>query len=122
MRQALASLLLVVWSFPLAAGLLQASAGPQLPACCRRDGKHHCTLQTSGGHSTGPVFQAIAEKCPAFPAATVARSGGNAALLKGSGAVWAALAAATWIPRQIAPSYRLTGNRSCPKRGPPVLS
>jgi hypothetical protein len=50
MRRALASLLLVFWIAGTCAPLLAQSV---VPACCRIDGKHHCTqhLPGSGFHA-----------------------------------------------------------------------
>jgi hypothetical protein len=66
MRRALASLLLVVFSLPLFAPLLVASAVSELPACCLRDGKHRCAMggAAKSGGAGGLHFQA---KCPFFP-------------------------------------------------------
>jgi hypothetical protein len=65
MRRALASLLLAVFSLPLFAPLVIANPASELPACCLRDGKHHCAMggPQSGG-AAGLHFQA---KCPFFP-------------------------------------------------------
>lgn len=53
MRRFLASLLLVLISFSLVSPVLAATAKPDLPACCLRNGKHHCmmgaTVSTIGG-------------------------------------------------------------------------
>ena len=35
-----------------------------LPACCRKSGKHHCTLT---GGSSGTTSLAVSEKCPYVP-------------------------------------------------------
>jgi hypothetical protein len=65
MRRALASLLLVVLSLPLFAPLLIANALAELPACCLRDGKHHCSMGgAASSDADGLHFQA---KCPLFP-------------------------------------------------------
>jgi hypothetical protein len=44
MRRALASLLLATISFPLIAGTLFADLESKVPACCRRNGAHHCSM------------------------------------------------------------------------------
>jgi len=68
MRRIVANLVLSVmaWSFvaPAAIGV----TGTGAPACCRRNGKHHCASGTSG--TTGmwtddlPGFQANSTDCP----------------------------------------------------------
>ncbi|HVW11052.1 MAG TPA: hypothetical protein VHC90_20850 [Bryobacteraceae bacterium] len=44
MRRLLASLLLVVISLSLVSPVLASTAKSDLPACCLRNGKHHCTM------------------------------------------------------------------------------
>jgi hypothetical protein len=74
MRRTVASLLLGLVSFPLIAPLLLADTDSDLPACCRRDGKHHCSMglgsvgsaETSmtDRESSGPAVNPIRPKCP----------------------------------------------------------
>ena len=68
-RRSLAISLLLMFSLPLIAPLfaLQLANG-QLPACCRRNGAHHCSMQISS-ESRGMRFEAIRSKCPAYPKA-----------------------------------------------------
>jgi hypothetical protein len=66
MRHALASLVVVLVSFPLIAPLLLANAASGLPACCLRNGKHHCTLPAV---DASPSLRANQPKCPLFPKA-----------------------------------------------------
>ncbi len=57
MRRALASLLLVIWIAGFCVPALETQSN--IPACCRRDGKHHC-MRTSPGDG----FHAAAACCP----------------------------------------------------------
>lgn len=68
MRRALSSILLAVFSFPLISPML-AGADSDLPACCRRDGKHHCAMTGMAEAASGIAIQAIQPKCPLFPKA-----------------------------------------------------
>jgi hypothetical protein len=72
MRRALASLLLATISFPLIAATLLVDSEPKVPACCRRNGAHHCSMpvQTAeqSGDSTGPQITSVA-RCAAWPKA-----------------------------------------------------
>src|SRR5690348_10984267 len=53
-------------------------SGPQsnLPACCRSNGKHHCSMTPMGGSATeGTAFNATAPKCPFCPKSGPAAQG-----------------------------------------------
>jgi hypothetical protein len=74
MRRTLASLLLVLVSYTLIAPALLADAASMLPACCRRDGKHHCAMMDPGQPSQdGPGLSALRMKCPSFPKGVTTR-------------------------------------------------
>ena len=76
MRRALASLLLAVLGLLLITPLLLADTRSELPACCRRDGKHHCaTAAMNTASVNGPGFAATAPKCPLFPKAVPVAQG-----------------------------------------------
>jgi hypothetical protein len=60
MRRSLASLLLAVLMAPLASPLAQAQ--PDVHACCRRNGQHHC--ETTAG---ADGFRTSASCCPFHP-------------------------------------------------------
>ncbi len=65
MRRSLATLVLLVlfWGF-LAPAVLQASE-TDLPACCRGNGMHHCSMPgMSHGDPGTPGFRANAPQCP----------------------------------------------------------
>lgn len=75
LRRLLTILLLAVIGLPLAAPLFAATldSASSLPACCRRDGKHHCMgLRANAGPGatsafSGPVFLAPKANCPCAP-------------------------------------------------------
>jgi hypothetical protein len=71
MRRAIAHSLLVTFSLLLIAPLFAPDAEANLPACCRRAGKHHCmmrSVETSGSKEAG--FTSVHEKCPCLPEST----------------------------------------------------
>ena len=75
MRRAIAHSLLVIFSFLLMAPLFAPDAEANLPACCRKAGKHHCMMrgmetgmETSGSKQAG--FTSVHEKCPCLPGST----------------------------------------------------
>jgi hypothetical protein len=62
--------LLIAFGFPCVAPIFAATPDLEanLPACCRRHGKHHCPMPESApGGSSSPVFQG--PPCPFCPAA-----------------------------------------------------
>lgn len=64
-------LLLVAFSLSLLTPVLLAGAEqPNLPACCRRDGNHHCAKQQTGKPAEGVQVSALSV-CPIFPAGKV---------------------------------------------------
>lgn len=71
MRRTIALTLLMVFDWMLMAPLLAPDAEAALPACCRRNGKHHCMMrgmEQTGGKDTG--FTSVSEKCPCVPPST----------------------------------------------------
>jgi hypothetical protein len=59
-------LLLVAFSLSLLAPLLAAGTPKKLPACCRRDGNHHCARNRAHTHNSGVSISSQAV-CPLFP-------------------------------------------------------
>lgn len=112
-------LILLFWLGPLAA-VLPANAESRLPACCRRNGAHHCALSAASHPYSGgsPVF-AHPSQCPSFPDSVIASRV----------SVPAMAASPARLPVPFACSYRqvadLTGAlqsqpRSRAGRGPPA--
>lgn len=69
MRRALALFLLAVIGLPLITPLLLADLRPELPTCCRRNGKHHCEMATMSGDQVpaAPSIKSLQAKCRFFP-------------------------------------------------------
>jgi len=74
MRRALASYLLAIFTIPLVLPSVRVNAESKLPACCRRDGKHHCATMDMAVETapSGSAVKANPPKCPLFPKATTA--------------------------------------------------
>jgi hypothetical protein len=121
MRRALGVLLLVVFSLPLIAPVFTSAPDESaLPACCRRDGKHHCMM--AGMMANVPSsYRTVSEKCPFAP------FGGFALMLPHAFAVHAAprsvahTAGTTAPVRDAEAGYRISFHRARQKRGPPSL-
>src|SRR5580704_13571707 len=92
MRRALASFLLLVFSFPLIAPAVLAGAESNLPECCRRGGKHHCAMRTDNAPSAQDVaFRSTQPRCPSYPGALTTPAGRYVAILNKSGAIFGAV-------------------------------
>jgi hypothetical protein len=121
MRRVLALPLLLVFSWMLIAPAFGPDADANLPACCRRGGKHHCTMHRMGqigGSQKG--FTSVSEKCPYCPASTCAVAPvtykpetGNALYIK--------LVSMPARASRTKVLYRISLFRSHQKRGPPNL-
>lgn len=65
MRRTSAMLLVALFSFSLIGPAVFApNRDSKLPACCRRNGKHHCATMATES-SSGPAVQAA--RCPLLP-------------------------------------------------------
>ncbi len=112
MRRALASLLLVLISFGAALPFVR-ELQTNVPACCRRDGAHHCMAMTA---TTADGFKAAAGNCPYRHLAVVSTA--TVAILV-SRQVFRLSPSASPVLSADAPltAFRDAGNVS--KRGPP---
>jgi hypothetical protein len=67
MRRFLANLVFCVMLWSSLAPLALTATGNATPACCRRNGKHHCMSGISGSavsNDGGPIFRALPADCP----------------------------------------------------------
>lgn len=116
-RRIPAILLLGLFSFSLIEPALVAGDDSKLPACCRRDGQHHCAM-TGESSAGGAVVQAL---CAAFP-----KTGATPAYAKLAG-----IRPEQWIfgqsvghPAgyvQTQALFHVSFSRARQKRGPPAL-
>lgn len=123
MRRLLAILLLAVFGLPYASVLFaQEGAETGLPACCRKNGKHHCAMSQlqSSGAQQGERISMVAEKCPYAPAVPAAAHLSLFAAPLSAG-VFAELVHHPAIHEQTHAKYRISRDRSRQKRGPPSL-
>jgi len=119
MRRALAALLVTVFSFPLIAPAFASGADEsQLPACCRRDGKHHCAMQLEVGNIPAQS-RVISEKCPYSPFAGSPLLQPHAFAAVRPPAVAGPAQGAAAIIRAAEAGYRISADRTRHKRGPP---
>ena len=119
MRRAIAHSLLMIFSWMLIAPLLAPDAGANLPACCRRNGKHHCMMggmEQSGGKEAG--FSTVHKKCPCLPQSTGAVHAAEFVHKTGEQFYAEAAFHPAYAPQTDARS-RLSLLRGHQKRGPP---
>jgi hypothetical protein len=120
-RRLLAISLLLLFSLPLIAPLfaLQADGGGTLPACCRRNGTHHCSMQMPG-KLQGMHLSAVRERCPANPKAATFMKRNDLSLQILTLALSAALVHSA-EEAQAKAGARMALYRAQHQRGPPAL-
>jgi hypothetical protein len=125
LRKVLAIALLAIFGMPLFAPLV-ASAAPgeaNLPACCRRNGKHHCSMNMRGDSflaDQAPAWHAPLEHCPYYPAQTTT-SPSNTFAMTAAPAIFAELVSHPALHAQTESKRRISRDRTRQKRGPPPL-
>jgi hypothetical protein len=126
LRKLIAIALLAVFSLPFASTLfaLAPKSDTNLPACCRRDGKHHCmeTMVTAGAVlSGGKHFSAPLEKCPYCPGTVTSSHGRD--MLNGPLAqvLLVSFSSPAAVVAQTESKRRISRDRSRQKRGPPAM-
>ena len=127
LRKVLAGVLLVFLGGVYAAPLFQsASTSPEarLPACCRRNGTHHCAMmgQTSRTiEAGGPRIGSVPPRCPVFPHSAALSVESPQVGPAPSSAFFANVPGRPAVQSQFRATYRLSLDRSRQKRGPPAL-
>jgi hypothetical protein len=121
MRRMSAILLMALFSFSLISpAVLASDTDSKLPACCRRGGKHHCTMTASQSESSsGRAMQA--GRCPFFPTAKAAPASRTVSLPGISQRVFAGLVSHPASRPQTLALCRISYSRAGQKRGPPTF-
>lgn len=92
----------------------------RIPACCRRNGKHHCEMGVLPAASGETTLVAPSESCPCAPRALVSTAPASAALAAAPQLrVEFRIALRTTRPSTIA--ILTCEDRTRPQRGPPAL-
>jgi hypothetical protein len=131
-RRILSILLTIVFGLPMVSPLfaLQGSPASNLPACCRRDGKHHCMLAMDGAAPASAAqpdsisarrFGApmLSERCP-FGSKAMPGNVHPDWTPDTTDAVFAGLISHPSQVAQTESRYRISADRSRQKRGPPA--
>lgn len=124
MRKILSILLLMAFGLPSLIPLLAMSSPNEasLPACCRRNGKHHCMMSMAERNkmqSDKPQFTAVPEKCPYCPAVLVNGYQPNMLGVPSGQIAFAGLIGQSAVVAQVEAERRISRDRSHQKRGPP---
>ena len=85
MRRVLSILLVLSFSLGPLAATFGAGEDPRLPACCRRNGAHHCAMGMGASAiaaeiASGQAIVRAPSTCPSFPSAAAATNSGPHAL------------------------------------------
>lgn len=123
MRRLLSIALLLLIGFPLISPLLAQgnTSDSRLPACCRRNGKHHCMmgqLERASAASGKIEVGAPPEKCPYCPS-SVATAAQSPLALAATVRVFGTLDTLPAVVAQTESKWRIARERSRQKRGPP---
>jgi hypothetical protein len=117
--KAITAALVLVFACEVVSPSLFADAGSLSPACCRRDGKHHCLSQsgiTQSGTAEGLLLNTA--RCPYFPTNATA-PGGPCWVPSPSRQVTTAVFSHPAAKAQTEAYYRISLIRGSQKRGPP---
>jgi hypothetical protein len=118
-RRASATLLLAIFSFMLISPTLALADGDaKLPPCCRRVGKHHCTMMASDALS-GLALQP--SRCASYPTTNVVPLNRLVTTPAIAQLSFAAPATRRAIQARTQSLFRSSFSRSRQKRGPPLL-
>jgi hypothetical protein len=125
LRRLFSILLLAAFSLPLVSPLfaLGIDAETGLPACCRRNGKHHCMqsmAERANPSQSDTQIGALARKCPYCPQAIASAHTNPLANPRAT----ADLAPLTSHPASIVQTEsrrRISRDRSRQERGPPTI-
>lgn len=121
MRRVLASLLVLVFSLPLIAPSFASSPDDaSLPACCRRNGAHHCAMGMSGGMVNVPSrYTTVSSRCPFSPLNRGPLMLPHAFASPVLPALMRDSAGPAAVVREAEAGYRVSMDRARHKRGPP---
>ena len=114
--------LLISWATPNIGALGPKSEG-NLPACCRRNGKHHCMMsmaERSQIADRAPAFSTPPERCPHFPAIELGVQG-NFFVAPTPESALLPYSAMPVMLAQLLPIFAKPAENAHLKRGPPAL-
>jgi hypothetical protein len=124
MRRLIAISLLLLFGLPMVSPLLAQGANSDagLPACCRRNGKHHCmmSMEMMQAMLNGTQVRVIPMKCPLFPKAVTTAQHQDLSC-HAAALTFAAVVSHPAIHLQTEARARVARDCARQKRGPPAL-
>jgi hypothetical protein len=125
LRKLITIALLAVFGLPFASSLfaLTPKNEANLPACCRRNGKHHCMMSMAERDKLAgdkPAFAAPPEKCPFAPSHSLIVPNRDLVGILPSSAIFVGLISHPAVYPQTLALWRINRDRSNHKRGPPT--
>ncbi len=125
MRSLLAILQLLMMMLPTFAPVaaLRGDSKANVPACCRRNGAHHCMMTEAQRLAilAGVQAKAMPEHCPFSPKA-VASAQHSPSSLAPSAMIFAQVVSHPACTAQTLAKRRISQDRSQQKRGPPFIA
>ena len=104
---------------------LTTAGDPTRPACCRRDGKHHCMLMdletASSSNATRITAATVSERCP-YGSKSLPGTTHTGCSLHTSAAIFAGIVSHPSVAPQTESKRRISADRSRQKRGPPAIA
>jgi hypothetical protein len=125
LRRITAILLLGILGSPLVVPATSGDRRLKLPACCRPDGRHRCSMMDRAeraGSASGPVARPSQAKCPLFPTGDAIPSHAQGSLPRPAVAIGAALAAGIALASPARVRVFSGESHTHLVRGPPSLS
>jgi hypothetical protein len=122
-QRSLATVVLFVIGFlPVAPLFTNASAEPQIPLCCRTNGKHKCAMRVQDdgpGSNAQPALRSRCDQWPFLPPFSSRALTPSVFVPKASQRFFAAIVSHPAAQAQVEGRFRLSFERSRQKRGPP---
>jgi hypothetical protein len=118
MQRSIAIVLALLFGWSLVLPAFASSDVSMVAPCCRKAGKHHCTMHLQT-RTSSPAVNTIAEKCP-YCVYTAISPQAKLCTPTASQAIFAGLLQHPAVSPQTEVNYRISYDRSRQKRGPPT--
>jgi hypothetical protein len=112
--------LLILLALSLLTPLFGADVEASVPACCRRNGAHHCAMGSESSSSQGPSFRGN-RKCPLYSGFNLLGASAPVALHRSAIRFSVRLKTTSILRRQAEVTRVVASAREHSKRGPPSV-